>query len=171
MSLFKDKIRESAAKNDAEAAKKDTMPKWAKTSSQATHAFDAINKLKNEKLAYIAKHSKKTAFIPKKTYEIKLADVGRFVTGDTKYVFYRASYSSDLREYLVATNKALVTRKEERLSGLNKPVRDENKAVVYDNYQFQKKRADELDEKLKLASIETMLNLMPLKTKIKLGLV
>lgn len=169
MSFLRDNLQKKAA--EAMKAAEDILPPWAKKHEKAKTALTIIKKLRKDKLAYIDKHANKSAYTINKNFQIIPAEVGRLVGGDAKNTLYKAPYSVDLIKHIEEVNEGILKRKEERLKADNQGIRDKKKVEVFGEYQKEKNRADNLESQLKLSQIKNVLNKMPLKTKIALGLI
>ena len=143
---------------------------WVSKKNVSYAGYQAIKKLKIEKLKYISKHKTKTAFRTDRSYQIKPIDVKELTGISTNSLFVQNSYSEKLAGFLKDTNKELKEIKDKRIKNAYSSVKSKPKPEVYKEYKNIKSKAESLEQKNAKDQLELVLDSMLLKTKKNLGL-
>ncbi|UUO25488.1 hypothetical protein FGD67_21400 [Colwellia sp. M166] len=144
---------------------------WVSKNNASYEGYQAIKKLKIEKLKYISKHNTKTAFRAERSHQIKPIDVKNLTGISTNSLFVQNSYSGKLAGFLKETNKELKEIKEKRIKNAYSGVKSKPKPEVYKEYKIKKSKAELLEEKNAKDQLELVLSSMLLSTKKILGLI
>jgi len=151
---FNDLLAQSVEEDKADTEKE--LLEWVSKDNKSFVAWEAINNIKKEKIAYISKHKTATAFRTVSKFQVKKSEVALIVDISTQMLFYGLSYSKKLLEYLEGkedqegvrdggVNGELMKRKNERIAKPRTGLASKSKPEVYATAQEAKKRIKELE--------------------------
>jgi hypothetical protein len=143
---------------------------WVSKKNVSYVGYQAIKKIKIEKLKYISKHNTETAFRTYRSYQIKPVDVKNLTGISTNSLFVQNSYSEKLADFLKETNIELKKIKDKRIENAYSGVKSKPKPEVYKEYKNIKSKAESLKQKNAKDQLELVLDSMLLSTKKDLGL-
>lgn len=175
---FNDLLAQSIVQDET---KTETLPEWVSANNSSLAAYEAINRIKKEKFAYISKHKTATKFRVAKTFQVQKKEVADAIDATTQAIFYASSYSEGLLEFLEGkeaqdgsrqggVNGELMERKNERIAkprtgvaALSRP--EVNKTATSANARIKELEAQNAADQLTLAIVKLPLNV---RTKLKL---
>ncbi len=94
----------------------EALPAWVSKSNSSHAAYEAIIRLKEQKLQYTRHHRQKGYFIKKGDYQLKKVEVAKAIGVMPQFIFNRNSYSMALTSFLEGVNKQLETVTVEKLT-------------------------------------------------------
>ena len=176
---FNDLLAQSVAKDKAET---ETLPEWVSADNASLAAYNAINRIKKEKFAYISKHKTATKFRVAKTFQVQKKEVADAIDATTQAIFYASSYSEDLLEYLegkegddgkrtAGINGELMKRKNERIAKPRTGIASLSRPEVNATAKSANKRITELEAQNVADQLALAIAKLPLNVRSKLKLI
>ncbi|WP_114325131.1 hypothetical protein [Candidatus Colwellia aromaticivorans] len=149
---------------------KEGVPDWVSEKNASLKAYNIINELKLEKLTFIKKHSKVTDYRKKGNYQIKIQDIVRQMKEGRTGVFQSNSYSTDLKKYFKEINDELEKKMNARIKKKG-GLLAKNKITIVKKAQSLQQEYDELKDKKLSEFYDDLIGKMPIKDKLKLGII
>lgn len=168
------KYLEQSELEEAIDVKTSQKPNWVDPSNNSEKAYDAIKKLKSDKIAYIKKHGKKSDYTTKSRYLIGKAEVARLVGPNVKpqplFHSRSSSYCEELLKYFNDTNDDLEKAKNKRLAKSNRGLMQKTKEELVQQLRLEKETKNEELTSLVDEVYQRVLDKMPIDVKRRLGL-
>ncbi|MGB1200727.1 MAG: hypothetical protein ACPG5R_04125 [Cognaticolwellia aestuarii] len=160
--------------SEATEAKDQKWPTWVDPSNHSAKAYDAIEKLKIEKLAYIKKHGKKSDYATQGNYLITKVEVAKLVGPDVKpQPLFRSrttAYCSHLLKHFNDTNEDLKNLKVKRLSKSGRGLMQKTKGELVEQVRQEQESNSERFSSLVDDLYTKTLDNLSIDIKRKLGL-
>jgi len=145
-------------------------PSWAIDGETSGKAFDAIVKLRKEKLRYINGHSNKKDFKKIFDYKISKAEVAKEIGKKPQPIFNDVSYSVGLSNYYDDVNDKLEGKKELKINKPKHGLQHLSKEEIKKKAQKQEKDLVKLQKDNCEELYGRLLSSMPFNIKKILGL-
>ncbi len=157
----------------AEMSKRN-QPNWVSHANASLRAWQCVEALKAERVAYIASHSKVTHYLNKSDFQIKPSQVAREIGINRSTLMHSSSYSNDFTAYLRDVNVELEKLKTEKLDKARRspsrgPTAESKEDLVRLNTEL-KRRIVEIENQKTEELVRLVLDQVPLPIKRKLGL-
>ncbi|MEQ3660719.1 MAG: hypothetical protein ABNH21_17380 [Glaciecola sp.] len=148
----------------------DSRPTWVSKTNSSYCAYHAILKLKQQKKAYIKKHSLKSQYTRKSTYQIGKSEVALIVKKNAQPLFNSNSYSKELVIFFNDINSELEEKKEQRINKSKRGIRNKRKEDLINEHQQLIKSHQDSQVKVVNDVYQKVIDNMPLDVKRKLRL-
>lgn len=148
----------------------DALPTWVSRANSSYFAYHAILKLKQQKKAYIKKHSLRSQYTKKSSYQISKSEVALIVKKNAQPLFNSNSYSKELVTFFDDVNSELKEKKEQRINKSKRGLRNKLKEDLVNEHQQLIKSHHESQVKLIDEVYQKVIDNMPLDVKRKLRL-
>jgi hypothetical protein len=150
------------------------LPNWVSEKNKTFAAYQYINKLKEIKLDFIAKHNKVNDYKAKGNYQITASEVARHIQVATTTLISTSAYSKNLKNYLDTINVELEQEKSTKLSRhrktLSSGLRQHKKDEIRIELQNKLKELEVLKQKNAIEQATFVLRSLALPIKQKLGI-
>jgi len=162
-------------KRRAKAATNNTpLPNWVSSKNISLIAYESINKLRDERLKYIAVHNQAKDYKKKTFYHISASEVARSINVATTTLISTSKYSVDLKGYLEEINQLLENAKEKKLEThcktLSAGTKQHKKDEILQELQSTRAELEELKKRNATEQAKNILAVLSLPIKRKLGM-
>lgn len=147
-----------------------SFPVWVSDKNSSLKAYEVIKILQTQKKQYIRRHSLKSQFIKKSSYQISKAEVARMTNVKPQPLFNSVIYSDALSRYLDSVNHELEEAKLRKIAKNKGGLRVRQKEELVKELQATNKEKKDLLLETVDAVYERTLMKLPLDVKRKLKL-
>jgi len=164
-------LRKKAAQQKKMAVESDD---WVSENNLTSKIVECIQKLKVEKLQYIASHNMTSHYKIQKHYRVIPAEVARRVGCAVTTLTHSSAYSDNVKEYIQKINEELELEKRKKIkthkSTLSAGMKQRKKDEISRELQMVRKDLEELKKKNAEEQVLLVLKSLSLPVRNKLGI-
>lgn len=156
--------------DDVDESPSEQLPNWVNAKNSSQKAYEAIESLKEFKQQYIRKHSLKSHYQKKSSYQISKTEVANLAGAKSQPLFNSCTYSESLKRHLDTVNNELDEYRERRIKSKGGGLRQKKKEELLKELQQSKINNDQLLKNTVDELFEKTMNHLPLDVRRKLGI-